>query len=398
MSRFDKLVNSKLCLGCGLCESLGQNNGYKMRLCEDGFWRVQIPKSRDLKLEKQITKCCPSIELVGVGDSEIWGHYIRIIRAYSNDNNTRFVSSSGGIVTETCCYLLDNKIVDAVLQVGVSNEDYLTNELRVARTTEEVKANSSSRYAPALMFNKLKQLLDSSTESFAFVGKSCDVLCVNNFENQYPIYKGRIKYKVAILCAGMPSLNATVKIENSNVDRKYNIASIRYRGNGWPGTFTVKYQDGSKYCMDYENAWMNYLGRYLHHRCKICPDSVGTIADILVGDAWEIKDNAPSFEERPGVSLVIIRNEKADHIVINMEKQGFITSSEVAEHYLNTIQPNHVRKRTSSGFKIASTRLLSPGLLRNRQLKLMHLMVKYNILRGIRDFWGSLKRYRKWKQ
>ena len=65
MSRFDEVLSKKMCLGCGLCESIGKNEGYKMQLSSNGFYNVVPPDKRNLKFENEIENICPSINIYG---------------------------------------------------------------------------------------------------------------------------------------------------------------------------------------------------------------------------------------------------------------------------------------------------------------------------------------------
>lgn len=398
MARFDKIIKNNLCLGCGLCSSFGKEDGYRISLKKNGFYSLDIPEEskRNKYLEKRMASCCPSVTIEGAGSSNVWGDNLLVRNAYSTNDEIRFRGSSGGFVTTACIYLIETKAVDAILHVGVESGSCLLNTLKVSKTVDEIKANCSSRYAPALMFDNLKQILDASNDTYALVGKSCDILCLKNFEREFPEYKGRIKITIAIFCAGMPSYNATKKIE-SKFNHSGTIEKIQYRGNGWPGSFTIKYHDGTENKIAYEDAWMNYLGKDIHFRCKICPDSIGTIADISVGDSWIIENGKTVFKERPGISCVLSHTKAGKQLVVSMESSGSILTEPLSESYLNKIQPNHIRKRLSSAFKIPIVRLMTMGVFKIQNLKLINLFFQYNLMRGVKESIGVWRRYDKWK-
>lgn len=398
MTRFSKLYRNHLCLGCGLCASIGKDRGYSISLKENGFYSIDIPneKNRDIHLESKMASCCPSITIQGAGTYNVWGNNLSTYNAYSLDSDIRFKASSGGFVTTACIYLLRSRAVDAILHVGLKDGSPIHNELKVSKTEEEVKNNCSSRYAPALMFENIKQILDSSNETYALIGKSCDILCIKNFESQFPQYKGRIKYTIAIFCAGMPSYKATESLIGT-FNKSAKIDRIQYRGNGWPGSFTVMYADGTVDKTTYEDAWMNYLGKDIHFRCKICPDSIGTIADVSVGDSWIMEDGKVVFKDRPGISCVLTHTVAGSKIISDMVSQKLIYLDPLSESYLNKIQPNHIRKRLSSSYKIPVVRCMTPGIFKTSGLSLMRMLLKYNFLRGIKEAIGVKSRYNKWK-
>ena len=51
----------------------------------------------------------------------------------------------------------------------------------------------------------------NAQETFAFIGKPCDIAGMQNFISAYPQYRHKVKYYLAIFCAGMPSYKATEK-------------------------------------------------------------------------------------------------------------------------------------------------------------------------------------------
>ena len=397
MSRFDKILDFNMCIGCGLCESLGKERGYKLSLKQNGFYSVDVPKDsmRDILLESKIAACCPSISISGVGDSNKWGHHLGIYNTYSTDAVIRHKASSGGFVSACCIYLLEQGLVDGVLHVGLSDNSSIENKLKISTTKDEVVQNCSSRYAPALVFSDIKQILDKDNKTYVFVGKSCDVLCMNNFITEYPEYQNRIYCTICIFCAGMPSYNASKRVAESFKLSK-EITRFQYRGNGWPGSFTVSYSDGSVNKKSYIDTWMNYLGKDIHYRCKVCPDSVGTIADIAVCDSWIYENGEIKFDDRPGVSCVLLRSGKSAEVFNSMIKSACIEAEAIDESILNHIQPNHIRKRLSSGYKLILINLCTGNLFNLKKLSLIRLCSQYNVIKGIKDAIGAKQRFYKW--
>ena len=107
--------------------------------------------------------------------------------------------------------MLEKHYVDAVLHVGVCTNSYLYNELKLSLSTEDVLSNIRSRYAPAMVFNNIKHIFESTEYSFGFIGKPCDIAGMQNFLRLFPQWKDRVRYYISIFCAGMPSYNATIK-------------------------------------------------------------------------------------------------------------------------------------------------------------------------------------------
>lgn len=191
--KIEKIINNHLCLGCGLCASLYPTK-CKMSMDNQGFYYPNLSNKLTKDEDNYLGKLCPSIHVKGNGKIGFWGKVDRICEGWATDDQIRYRASSGGATTALAKYLLESRQVDAVLHVGVKENDCLTNELKISRTAEEIIQNSQSRYAPVIMFEKIIQILDSTEETYCFVGKPCDIAVIRNLQAQYPQYKHRIKY------------------------------------------------------------------------------------------------------------------------------------------------------------------------------------------------------------
>lgn len=394
-NRIQKIVDKNLCLGCGLCETVCGKINVEMQLQKNGFF---FPAIKNLQAEKEqiISQICPGINIVNdqpFGKSErIWGRVLGAYSAYSTDKEIRTKGSSGGIISAIAIYLLENKIIDAVLQVGGDATNYKQNVLKISTTKEDVLACATSRYAPAAVFNNVLQILTNSADSYCFIGKPCDISGIKNFLNAYPQYKERFIFFISIVCAGMPSFNATQDAIDSFGTAQNPVTDLVYRGNGWPGYFSFTDAVGKKHQMSYNDSWGKILGRKIHFRCKICPDGIGLQADIAVGDAWETKDGYPDFTEREGQSLVLLRTSKAIELFHLMQYNKRIFSQNLPVEKIKNMQPFQYYRREFVGARIIATSLGKGFLLNFRNMKLWINHFKSPVKKSIKEFGGTMKR------
>jgi coenzyme F420 hydrogenase subunit beta len=393
-SKIEKIDKNGLCLGCGLCESICGSDNVKMELQKDGFYHPNV-KNIDAEKEKIIQKVCPSINVVNDEplntESKIWGNIEELYSTYSTDDEIRTKGSSGGTISGIAASLLEHKIVDAVLQVGGDSDDYTRNTLRISQTRNDVLECASSRYAPALVFNKIIEFFESTEFNFAFVGKPCDISALKNLLEAYPQYQKRIKLTMAIVCAGLPSINATEKLI-SDFKPKLPIKGLVYRGNGWPGFFSFKDKEKNEYKMSYNDSWGHVLGKQIHFRCKICPDGIGLQADFAIGDAWETKDGYPDFTEKEGHSLLIVRTERGKNILKKIEGFNALEVKILEKDKLKLMQPYQYNRRTRAG-----ARVLAYSLAKGVWFNFKNLNIKRNSLSispklSVREFIGTFKR------
>jgi len=398
MKIINKILKYKLCLGCGFCEGVATTDKCEMKLSDSGFYTPHFKQELTLQEQKTILKICPSVTLnANKGNSTVWGNMLELSEAWANDSIVRKKASSGGVISSLAIYLVDNKKVDAILHVGLKDNSYLFNELKISKTKEDILKNAASRYAPALVFNNLKKILDSTELFYAFIGKPCDIAAVNNFVKEFPIYKERIKYTIAIFCAGMPSYNGTKKVL-SLTGHDEEPLTLQYRGNGWPGFFEAKFKNNPPFKLSYNESWGNVLGKHLGFRCKICPDGIGIMADISVGDSWNTKDGYPDFEETDGRSFVMLRTENGKDLFNSAVLNKDIVDKKINIDKIKEMQTYQYNRRLLVGFRILPVQILSGFMLSFKGLGIFNMMRKASFKSGIKNMIGTFLRFIKQKK
>lgn len=394
MKKIHRIINTGLCLGCGLCEAIAGRDKCEMILTPKGFYQPKFKTTLDPTEVTQILKCCPGIRVTGNKHSGVWGNVLSVSETWATDETLRKKSATGGVISSLAIYLLESKKVDAILQVGVKKDSWLYNELLISRTKEEVFINAQSRYAPALVFDRIKTILDSSEETFGFIGKPCDIAGIKNFIKYNPQYNNRIKYTLAIFCAGIPSYNATKTLieEAKMTETPY---SIKYRGDGWPGEFEAKWKNGKSLKVSYNDSWGKVLGRTLGIRCKICPDGIGMLADISTGDSWNTKDGYPDFTEADGKNFCFIRTQNGQELYQNAAEAGVIQTQAYNMDIIKDIHQYQYNRRIFAAWRILAIQIATNRLLKFEGLGLKQIMLKKNLLYGIKEFLGALARLKK---
>lgn len=390
----DKIYDSNLCLGCGLCEAICGKKSVTMELNNKGFY---YPKIHKLKIEDDliIKNICPAINVINKkkpkNKERIWGHTEAVYEGFSSDSEILKKSSSGGIISSIAIYLLDNNIVDGILHVGAEVDDYKTNRLKISKTREDVIKNSSSRYAPAIIFSDIIKILNKNKDIYCFIGKPCDIAGLNNLILKFPIYKNRIKFKISIVCAGISSYKGTAELINE-FKPSYPVRNIKYRGNGWPGYFTFIDNNDKTYSKSYNDSWGKVLNKHLNFRCKICPEGIGILADIVVGDSWETKDGYPIFDERTGKSLIMTRTKLGNELISNVANHNYISINNIDINKLKIIQPFQYERRIYAG-----SRIIAFYIVKRIKVNFKNLRVFNNLLLGspkalFLNFMGTFKR------
>lgn len=386
-----KILKYDLCIGCGLCEAVLGKDTCKMKINDKGFYEPVIEKCLDRQEARTIKTICPGIHIETTPNEGAWGSMKSICEAWSTDKQIRYKAASGGVITSLAIYLLELQKVNAILQVGVKDNSYLYNELKISKTKDSILANTQSRYAPALVLSNIKKILDSSDDIYAFIGKPCDIAGMKNYLSLFPKYRNRIKFFISIFCAGMPSYNATIRIWQQSGHKDAPI-SLKYRGEGWPGNFCARFKNGDEYLLSYNESWGKILGRSLGFRCKICPDGIGMLADIAVGDSWNTKDGYPDFTESEGKCFCMIRTNNGVKIMRDAQNRGYIDKIELDIDKIKEQQSYQYNRRKLEGWRLIPVQIITGGLINFRGLGIWKQALKADIRTGIKNMTGTFKR------
>jgi coenzyme F420 hydrogenase subunit beta len=399
----EKIVQSGLCSGCGLCAGITDSGKIDMEISVDGFLRP-TKKSVLTEPERQaIEATCPGITLShetrradetadNVVFDPYWGPVVASRLGHSSDAEMRRAASSGGALSSILLYLTESATVDFVVQVGMSKAKPYRNEIFESRTRNEILDRAGSRYSPAAPMAELREALKMPGR-FAIVGKPCDIAGLRNYLRRNPELNERIPVLISFFCAGVPSEAGTLELLKALDVNTDDLASFKYRGDGWPGFATATTHDGVTHQMDYDTSWGTILNRHLQFRCKICPEGSGEFADIVCADGWHIGDDGkPDFSEREGLSVLLSRTTNGERIVQSAIEAGCVTAPPLELDQLAVMQPFQRRRKQIALSRLAALVLLRRPIPRFRGLGLWHAVRKGDASVSGRNFIGMLMR------
>ena len=386
----NKILDTGLCLGCGLC--VEDANIFKSMIIDQktGFF---YPNG---KVDKNVEKYCPSIILSANykprnREEVIWGPIKNYFKGFASSKEVRFRGSSGGALTALLIYLIEKKIIDGVLQISQYKQNPKLNFLSNISSSCELIINAGSKYAPTLSLFGLKRMFKLHKHKFAFVGKPCDISGLSNYLKIYPEYKDRIYIKISFFCAGMPSINATDKIlDKLGVDR--DLLTLRYRGYGWPGYFYAKDRNNKEGQISYKDSWGEILGKNLHPRCKFCPDGIGIESDVTFADAWEENDGYPTFVDKPGESLIISRTNLGNEIIEDAFNNGYLKIQKTIAN-LKVIQKYQYYRRINIAARMLAVNIFHPFKFSFKGFYSYKLILESDIFSLVGNFVGTFRRF-----
>lgn len=359
------VAENGLCSGCGVCAGVCVKNRLKIKKIDNGdkavVWNERVcdswcgmclevcPFSRGVYDPREI-----NVKLFNENNTdddinyhEEAGYYDSIFVGYSAIHRNK--SASGGYLTWTLEYLLENKKVDKVaVVVGEYNEKEKSYsfKLNAAQTVEDIRRGAGSVYQQIDFEEIIKIILNEPEVRWSVTGVPCVCYAIRKAMLSIPKMQRSIKYLFGLAC-GMyqNSFYTDLLCSVSGVDRS-EIRGIQYRQkacsysssnyrfvasdkNGLQGRF-VEYHDLPL-----------YLGKNAFFRinaCNYCMDVFSESADACFMDAWLPQYN----DDFAGTSIVIIRKKELSEVYLSQGIKNNICASEIVVDEAVRSQLGHV--------------------------------------------------------
>jgi coenzyme F420 hydrogenase subunit beta len=356
------VVRWRLCLGCGACAYICPEQKVRLvDIVEEGIRPVLANE-----LCASCTLCldvCPAYEndrtilnnrFGGVPELKTkCGTVLDIWEGHAADPEIRYKGSSGGLITALSAYCLEKARMHGVLHIGSDPTYPSRNRTFLSRSRSDILSRAGSRYAPASACDRL-DLIESAPVPCVFVGQPSEVTALRKAQKLRPQLDSRVGLALSFFCAGSPSTAGTLELLRSKGIDSAQVAELRYRGNGWPGHFsvTLKGQPMPALQMTYEDSW-GFVQAYRPFSVHLCPDGTGEDADISCGDPWyrQVRDG------EPGSSVVLVRTERGREIIRGAMEAGYVQLGPATARKLLDSQPNLLAKRGAIGGRVAALRV-----------------------------------------
>ncbi len=347
----DDIVESGVCVGCGICAAVAGPAKVRMVRTGEGRERPATVQPLGQVTMDAVNRCCPAVIASGLTQSEagdgaqwdpVWGWLRTSTLAWAADPAVRFEGSTGGVLTALACHLLDSGEVAAIVHVGPDPQFPARSCWRISRTPDEVRGCGGSRYGPAAPLEGLEVAL-AAGQPFAFVGKPCDVSALRLRADDDPRLAELCRYRLAIVCGGVSEFAKTQELLDAWGVSESELSSFRYRGLGNPGATAAVTVDGRRFETSYQELWEDEGTWRLKHRCKICPDAIGMAADVIAADCWP--GGSPTGEDE-GFNAIASRTVAGEALIANAVTAGALQlGAVIGPRDWDEIQPHQVRKR-----------------------------------------------------
>lgn len=312
------------CTGCGACMQKCPTNAISMKPDKEGFLFPNIDKSK-CKNCNICNKVCPKNTPLYINTPNPLCYI-----AMANDE-LRKNSSSGAIFPVLALKILkaDGYVCGAAFADNGSVEHIIINKI------EDLPKLQGSKYLQSdtkQVFCQLKQLLDTGNNCL-FVGTPCQVAGLQAFLNQN--YNNLIT--VDILCHGVPSPKVFAKYlsEISTDGGKFISTNFRDKTYGWSPKLNIVTTTTTNTISNFATednfmkAFLNNLS--LRKSCATCRfNKLPRQGDITIGDFWGVDYINKNWNDKKGISEVLVNNEKGNKFWTEIQKDlKFYTSIEL---------------------------------------------------------------------
>lgn len=390
-----RVLRGDLCTGCGLCAGLAPQ-AIAMEASPSGFARPRQAAPIDEQTEAAIDQACPgSVVAPWTGDGNVhpyWGPSLQCMTGFSTNDELRFRGSSGGVVSALALHAISSGVADKVLHVDADPERPTGNVMTWSRDAAGIAGGAGSRYASSSPLAEIDKAL-SENVPFVFIGKPCDVSALRQLARLDDRVTRLVPLMLSFFCAGIPSSRAADRVIDAMGLPPAEVVNFRYRGEGWPGLTVAETASGKRGEMTYAQSWGAFLSADVQNRCKICPDGVGGVADIVCADAWYGGESGyPAFEERDGRSLIIARTALGASILTSAIEAKAIEASPAALDEIDAMQPGQVRKKRVLSARLAAFRLALQPIPRMKGLQVLDAARFASWREILTNFLGSCRR------
>jgi len=397
VNSIEDVVKFQLCTGCGACAYI-EPSRYRMGDAIE-YGRRPFLRSNPQPETHEALKICPGLSLShskNIKENKDinkdllggWGPIFEVFEGYAADDEIRFAGSSGGAATALALFCLEQQDMNGVLHTGAKNDAPYLNETVISTSRKQLLERTGSRYSPASPAEGLS-LIENAKGKSVFIGKPCDVAAAQESRKIRPTLDKNLGLVISFFCAGTPSTKGVLDLFAENdIESSNSITSLRFRGNGWPGMWNVKFNHNEEKQQTYEQSW-GFLQKYRQWRCYICPDHTGEFADIAVGDPWYRKVENGEL----GKSLIVARTKHGLDIINSAVASGYIVLEKNDPTLLPRSQPNLLTTRGALWARLVVLRILGAATPKYIGFELFRYWAKNLTLKGkVQSIIGTVKR------
>ena len=308
------IMKNKYCYGCGVCAIVCPKQIINLELNENGFYKPVVKNTSRCIDCGLCTKVCSfdNRELASKPSE------FQTYAAWTNDDDTRLKSSSGGVAFEIAKYFMSKGYKFCGVRYNAKKK---IAEHYIADCVELCTASFGSKYIQSFTLDAFLQI--DVKQKYVVVGTPCQMdslrkyLQLKNAENNFIL--------VDFFCHGVPSIRMFHNYLRNKERCLGTIGDVRWRDKetGWHDSWVMCFETPQKRIVKsrrsqrdifYEMFLGNYcLGPQCYDDCKYKLKK--SSADIRLGDLWG--NEYEGFEK--GVSAVVAMTKKGENVISELK-------------------------------------------------------------------------------
>lgn len=297
------------CTGCSACAAVCPRDCIAMVPDREGFSRPVINTAQCIDCGRCQAVCPVTAEQPRPSGPSL------AFAAINSDDAVRCTSTSGGVFTLLCRWVLERKGV----VFGAAYDTTFRVVHRIAEDEAALAGMRGAKYAQSDLDGTYRRVLEylKADRYVLFSGTPCQVAGLSAYLGKE--YEKLIT--VDLICHGVPSPKVWQYYIRSRSALDADGAApcainLRSKETGWPGySIRFDYPQGQFYAAP--NALDPYLrgfvgGLYLRpscHRCRF--RGINRQSDFTLGDYWGVWSQLPALHDGMGTSLVLLHSPKA---------------------------------------------------------------------------------------
>ena len=228
------------------------------------------------------------------------GSYVDFIAGRSK----RFAGQDGAMVTELIVSAIEMEMIDRGLFTG--RDEKWATEIFHVREPEQLAITTlgGTKYTFADVLPELKKAVMFTKKGVGVVGTPCIVSGVRKLQQEFPIFKERIKLVVGLFC--------TENFHYSDISKFLREKGVDFdkliKTDITKGKFIATMSDGEKVKFKVKE-----VEEIVASGCNVCTDFTAVESDASVGSVGSEK----------GFSTVIVREENAKKIIDYIKEKGY---------------------------------------------------------------------------
>ena len=303
----------KECSSCCACANICTHNAISMVLDSEGFYRPTINTSKCIKCGL-CERICPWTNIVA--NPNLSSCTPQTLAAFAKKESIRLDSSSGGIFTVLAQKVLnEGGVVAGVAQITPTKFGHI-----IIDNKTDLSKLRGSKYVQAdvgFVYREIRTHLKSGRKVL-FSGTPCQVAALYAVLGK-SVYANLIT--IDVVCHGTPSVKVFEKyveeVEES-ASAKMQSCLFRDKQRGWrlySMTSILNKSSGDSFQISKTQHKDLFMSVFLHNIClnTSCANcrytKIPRIADITLGDYWNIAEYHPQMDDDKGTSVVLLNTE-----------------------------------------------------------------------------------------